>query len=60
MKVNCDLFCKGCFRIESYRFSYAMRHTDARGWGIITNNVLKMRRVIESQSLYPATPQLRT
>ena len=40
------------------RFSYAMRHNDARGWGIIANDVLKMRKVIEFQSICPATAHL--
>ena len=40
------------------RFSYAMRHNDARGWGIITNDVLKMRKAIEFQSICPATAHL--
>ena len=26
------------------------RHNDARGWGVIANDVLKMRKVIEFQS----------
>ena len=40
------------------RFSYAMRHNDARGWGIIANDVLKMRKAIEFQSICPATAHL--
>ena len=40
---------KGCV---TYRFSYAIGHNDAcggggGGWGVITNDVLKFRQVIE-------------
>ena len=34
----------------TYRFSYVIRHNDARGWGAITNDVLKFRKFIESES----------
>ena len=35
-----------------------MRHNDARGLGVIANNVLKIRKVIEFQSLYLAKAHL--
>ena len=34
----------------TYRSPYAMRHIDARGWGAVTNDVLKFRKVIEFES----------
>ena len=33
--------------VATYRFLYAIRHNDARGWGAIINDVLKFRKVIE-------------
>ena len=54
----------------THQFSYAMRHNNARGWekgwgGGITNDILKMRKVIEFQShliqisfLCPATAHM--
>ena len=55
---NSWLFCqfpeeKPNFRIKGrvkYRFSCAMRRNDARGWGVIASDILKMRKVIEFQS----------
>ena len=38
----------------TYRLSCAMRHNGAQGWGVIANDVLKMRTVTEFQRLCPA------
>ena len=35
-----------------------MRHNDARGWRVIANDVLKMRKIIEFQSLCHAGAHL--
>ena len=38
-------------RGETHRFSYAKRHNGARRWGVIANDILKVGKLIEFQSL---------
>ena len=55
--LHADIWpCKGWV---TYRFSYAMRHNDARGWGevggwVIANDALKKRKFVEFQSSWIA------
>ena len=47
--------CKGWV---PFRFSYSIHHNDTPAWGVIANNYLKMRKIIEFQSFCPATAHL--
>ena len=38
-------------RAETHRFSYAKRHNGACRWGVIANDILKVGKLIEFQSL---------